>query len=388
MVACGSGRGAPMTPTAAPGSAMTALAVTAADGAARMSGQELAFNAVTSLVAGTACPTLQFMISSYAIRTDANTRYEGGSCATVRAGTRVALTATRTGDNPQAVYASLITFAPSTTPPAPAPGTVPPTTPPPPTPPPPAPVPTAPPVPVSADVEIGSLVDGSVCPTLSFMIGPYTIAVNASTRFEGGTCAGLRAGLKIGLTGTKTDGNNVVATSIVFRDRSGSPNPPAPPSGEPRTPQVAEGEGTVASIVSGTACPSLRFMIGPYTIALSAATEFVDSACSDVRTGVTVRVKGSVGSDGVVSASLVSMRRDATTPQPEAEGEGFVTALVAGTSCPALQFMVGEYTITATPSTAFVGATCDSVAVGRKVFVRGRMTGEKTATASQVVVRN
>src|ERR1700760_881844 len=42
---------------------------------------------ITSLVSGTACPNLQFMISSYVIKTDSSTMYTGGSCTSLKAGT-------------------------------------------------------------------------------------------------------------------------------------------------------------------------------------------------------------------------------------------------------------------------------------------------------------
>jgi len=50
---------------------------------------------VTSLVSGTACPTLQFKIGTYLFNTDAATTYEGGSCTSIKAGTKITVTATR-----------------------------------------------------------------------------------------------------------------------------------------------------------------------------------------------------------------------------------------------------------------------------------------------------
>ena len=80
----------------------------------------------------------------------------------------------------------------------------------------------------------------------------------------------------------------------------------------------------------------------------------------------------------------------ASAPQPtaEVEGEGGVTGIVFGSACPALKVQIGEYTVTLTASTQFVGGSCSAVSVGRALAVRGTMTGEKTATASQITFRN
>jgi len=65
-----------------------------------------------------------------------------------------------------------------------------------------------------------------------------------------------------------------------------------------------------------------------------------------------------------------------------------VTALVGGTSCPSLQFKISEYTITVTASTQFVGGSCTAIAAGRKLGVRGTLTGEKSATASLITFKD
>jgi hypothetical protein len=129
-------------------------------------------------------------------------------------------------------------------------------------------------------------------------------------------------------------------------------------------------------------------MIGSYAITLDAATQYLGGFCGDLKAGVKVGVKGSVNADGSVTASVISVKSETPRPEPEAEGEGFVTGLVAGTACPALQFQISEYTITVSASTQFVGGGCSSIALGKRVGVRGTMTGAKTATASQITIKN
>jgi hypothetical protein len=60
----------------------------------------------------------------------------------------------------------------------------------------------------------------------------------------------------------------------------------------------------------------------------------------------------------------------------------------SSTSCPTLKFMVEEYTVTLTTSTTFVGGTCGDIVVGRRLGVRGVMTGERQALATQIVFKN
>jgi hypothetical protein len=364
LIACGSDRaGLPTTPS----NALSVTATTTRDpgtpSGSGISAQETTATpvTVTSLVSGTACPTLQFKISTYLFKTNADTRYDGGSCASIKAGTKITLTATRANDNDQVFYVSQITMRPDTTP-----------------------APTPPPTPVSADVTVTALVGSTSCPTLSFMVGAYAIATNASTRFYGGTCADVKAGSKLGLTGSKLGEASVLATVIVFKDQEATPRPPS----EPTRPQLVEGEGVITSLNSGTACPALKFMIGNYAIALDTVTQYLGGVCGDLKAGMTVGVKGNINADGSVTASLISVKSETSRPEPEAEGEGFVNGLVAGTACPALQFQIGEYTITVSASTQFAGGGCSSIALGKKVGVKGRMTGAKTAAASQITIKN
>src|SRR5206468_1130429 len=102
VVGCGSDRS--LVPTA-PGNALTApidqSVVTASETTPLV---------ITSLVSGTSCPTLQFMISSYVIRTDAATTYSGGSCSSLKAGTKLTtLNGSRPNTNELILYATQIT---------------------------------------------------------------------------------------------------------------------------------------------------------------------------------------------------------------------------------------------------------------------------------------
>lgn len=455
LVACGSDRaGAVTAPSSTLSSPLaTGIEPSAVSGSAsRVSAAETPSNTITSLLPDTSCPTLQFKISTYLIKTDAATRYTGGTCANLQAGTKITLTATRLGsDNEQTVYASQITFVTGTTTPTPTP-TPPPTNPVTPvqtevtiagvtgtcpdvtftvstytfkvssstgytgatcadlkagvkvsivgtkresdsfivvtgigirrtdTPTPPT-TPTAPTT-VGGEAIVSSLVAASSCPALTFLVGgSYTVVTSASTRWENGTCADLKVGSKVALTGTRTGEASIAATNIAFRDGAQPPEPTRP--AEP-----VEGEGVVTSVSGSTACPTLQFFIGPYLIKADGSTQYVGGFCTDLKAGVRVHVRGAVNADRSVSAATITVHAEAPRPGPEAEGEGLVTALVSGTACPTLRFQVSEYTITVTASTQFVGGSCGSIAVGKKLGVRGTMTGEKSATASLITIKN
>jgi uncharacterized protein DUF5666 len=440
LVACGSDRGvvtAPSTVQAAVAPASASVVTTSQilpNGAVNTTTPIT----VTSLVSGTSCPTLQFMVSSYSFNVDAATQYSGGTCANIQPGAKINFNGTRLSETSGVFYVTQLFFVTTTTTPTPTP------------------TPTSTPVqtvgtitatgagmcpelqfffgsyafnvsyatqysggacadlkagakvaivgtkstsesfvrvtslafnregtptttttPVSAEVSVSSLVSGTACPSLSFMVGPYTISVSPTTTFEQGTCVDIAAGKKLGLTGTRQGDGVINASKIAFRDTTTNPtNPGARP---------VDGEGTISSLSATTACPTLQFYIGPYLIKLDGSTRYVGGACSDLKPGLKVGVAGSMGSDGSVAATLITVKSETT--QPQAEGEGVVTALVGGTSCPSLQFTIGEYTITLTASTQFSGGSCTDVASGRKLGVRGTMTGEKAATASLITFK-
>jgi hypothetical protein len=305
------------------------------------------------------CPELQFFFGSYAFNVSYATQYSGGACADLKTGARVAIVGTKK-ETESFIRVTTLAFKRDGTP---------------------APEPPPPTTPVSAEVTVSSLVSGTSCPSLSFMVGPYTISLSSATTFEHGACVNIAAGMKLGLTGTRQGDGVINASKIQFRDAN--PTSPTNPNARP-----VEGEGTIGSLSGTTACPTLQFYIGSYLIKLDGSTQYVGGSCADLNAGLKVGVKGSMGSDGSVAATVITVKRDEPRPAPEAEGEGFVTALVDGASCPSLQFKISEYTITLTATTQFSGGVCADIAAGRKLGVRGTMTGDKSATASLITFQN
>jgi hypothetical protein len=227
-------------------------------------------------------------------------------------------------------------------------------------------------------VTVSSLVTGTSCPNLSFMVGPYTITVSTATSYENGTCATIAPDSKLKLTGVRQGDGVIAASKIEFRGTTNTNTP---------TGQPVEGEGVITTLRSGTSCPALEFYIGSYLIHADSSTTFDSGACSDLGSGTRVHVKGTLRSDGTVQATRLGVQSQ-SPGYPVAEGEGRVSSLVSGTTCPALTFMIEEYTVTLNGSTTFVGGTCGDIAVGRKLGVKAIMTGEKQALATQIVFKN
>jgi hypothetical protein len=184
---------------------------------------------------------------------------------------------------------------PAPLPPSPAP--------PPPTPPPPGPTP--PPPTCDASVSPSSLsfaaaggeaavrvsVDGgcawqaaspadwlSVSPTRGSGPSNVTVTARANTTTEGRTSAVSIAGQTVGVT------------------QSGSAPAVVQLSGEIRNP---DGD-----------CPNRRFTVNGTRVAASASTEYVDSACSDLRNRRAVFVQGLQRADGTVAATRIRVIRD------------------------------------------------------------------------------
>ncbi len=227
-----------------------------------------------------------------------------------------------------------------------------------------------------------------MCPELQFFFNTYAFNVSTATQYTGGACRDLAVGTRVALVGTKKDGESFIrVSSLSFRSGTGTPAAPTSPT-VPTTPggRPVDGEGVITTVASTSACPALSFYIGTYLITLDATTAFGRGTCADLAAGVRVHVVGSI-SDTTVTASQVSVVSTTTQRQPVA-GEGRVTSLVQGSSCPALVFMIQEYAIALDSSTTFVGGACGDVGAGSLLGVQGVVTGDKQVLATQIVFKS
>ena len=149
--------------------------------------------------------------------------------------------------------------------------------------------------------------------------------------------------------------------------------------------ETVEGEGIITGLDSATSCPALTFLVGSKSIAVTDATVFDRGTCADLTIGRRVHVKGTMTGDSIV-ASRIDVQSQ-SPGHPVVEGDGRVTSLVTGTSCPALQFKAEEWTVTLDANTVFVNGTCADVAAGRKVGVKGTVTAEHEVLATKIVFK-
>ena len=72
--------------------------------------------------------------------------------------------------------------------------------------------------------------------------------------------------------------------------------------------QEVEREGAVSALTGS--CPTLEFSVGPTAVSISAATEFEDGVCADLRNGTRVEVEGIIQGDGRLAAAEVEFEDD------------------------------------------------------------------------------
>ena len=294
LVGCGSNRSALST---APSVALTAVPIDQSV----ITPQETTAYVITSIVAGTSCPNLQFQISTYLIKTSASTAYEGGSCANLQAGTKLtALNGARPNMNEMLVYATRIVIQQTTAPPTPTPTPTPTPAPSPAPPKTPAPAPVPPPVSFETSVTVSSVVSTTSCPYREFMVGSYRLTTSALTRYEGGRCSDITTGATLGIVATTgAKDASVLVSTIAFKHEP----EPEPSSGE------SEGvwaQVTVDRLVEGGACPALSFLVGPYTVTANAATLYDGGMCTDLKAGAVLRLDGAKQRDDHVLATRIS----------------------------------------------------------------------------------
>jgi len=227
---------------------------------------------------------------------------------------------------------------------------------------------------LSGESHVTSLVAGTACPTLSFMMGSFKVLATGSTVFERGVCTDIAVGSKLRVSGTRQADGSILATSIEVEARENE-----------HENEAVEGEDVITGLKAGTACPTLTFLIGTKSISVTASTVFEHGTCADLTVGTRVHVKGTMTGNSVI-ATRIEVQHD-SPGHPEVEGEARVSSLVAGTACPALKFKIEEWTVTLGPSTVFTGGMCADIAVGKRLGVKGTVTGEHQVLATRIIFK-
>jgi hypothetical protein len=113
-------------------------------------------------------------------------------------------------------------------------------------------------------------------------------------------------------------------------------------------------------------------MMGSFKISVDASTVYVGGTCADIVVGARLRVEGTRQPDNSILASSIELK-DRGHARQHVEGEGIITGLKEGTTCPTLTFFIGSKAIDVTDATVFEHGTCDDLTIGKRVHVKGEM---------------
>lgn len=205
-------------------------------------------------VTGT-CPDATIFFGATAVQVNAATNFVGGACGDLAVGVRVQARGFK-DDDATANVASWIRFK-------------------------------------SRRVEGRSTitaVSGS-CPALSFTVGGVVkVVTDANTKFEDGSCATLRVGVRVKVKGDMTtDTGEVIAEEV---DIEGQPG--GRPGGR------IEGRITVL----GGTCPALTLTVNNVAVTTSAATYFDGVSCASLAVGTKVEVEGDLQGTTLVATKI------------------------------------------------------------------------------------
>jgi hypothetical protein len=202
------------------------------------------------------------------------------------------------------------------------------------------------------------------CPTLTFMIGSTKVSTDATTTFDGGTCQQLANGGNADVKGAKQPDGSIKATRVSVE--------------ETPQPEPTEVEGTISGLTG--ACPAVTFMIGTTKVTTDSTTTFAGGACQQLANGGKADVRGAKQPDGSIKAARVSVEE---VPKPEpTEVEGTISGLTG--ACPAVSFMIGTTKVSTDSTTKFSDGTCQQLANGGKVEVKGSKQPDGSIKASEL----
>ena len=232
----------------------------------------------------------------------------------------------------------------------------------------------------------GLMVEGSdlataitgTCPERVITVRGVPVVVNSGTMFGPGiSCSTLAAGMTVHIRGLLTvnaGAYSVIATAISVDQQPTEGSGPGGGTetggsgGGPGHREHVGGEGTVANL-TGT-CPAMSMVVRGTRVRTSAATEFVDGACGNLRNGTKVDVEGDTNGDGGLDATRIRIvDQPGGSGQGRTTGEGTVSA-VRG-ACPTLTMVIRGYAVMTSEATTYVGGSCSSLRAGAKVVVTG-----------------
>lgn len=145
---------------------------------------------------------------------------------------------------------------------------------------------------VEGNAVVIAVVTATSCPTLSFTVEGHTIVTTATTQYSSGECADIRPGRPLTIQGTLV-GTTVTATHISLKGNH---------------PTEVEGNATILSLVTGTTCPTLSFLVEGHRINADAQTIYRNGTCTDLAANVHVQIKGLLLPNDVVAATQITFK--------------------------------------------------------------------------------
>jgi hypothetical protein len=136
---------------------------------------------------------------------------------------------------------------------------------------------------------------------LSFMVGTTRVVTNASTQFRDGTCASLAAGRRVEVKGTRQSNGSILAAEVEGKDDDNDDDDDDEDAREVRM------NGTIAtgSLAGSCTASTLSFRVSSTMVRTNSSTRFKDAACSSLKGGDRVEVRGVRQTDQSVLASRV-----------------------------------------------------------------------------------
>jgi len=240
------------------------------------------------------------------------------------------------------------------------------------------------------------------CLTVTFTVGGKTIRTNASTVFSNGACTDVKNGVHVGVRGTAQQDGSLLAVAVHFVPAAPGPTPRPTPGPMPGPGHPNPGGAGIVGPVSGLSgsCLALTFTVAGKTVRTNNATRFENGACSDVKNGVLVGVRGTAQQDGSLLAVTVHIVPAAPGPMPRPTpgpmpgpgnpnpGGAGIAGPVSGLSgsCVALTFTVAGKTVRTNNATRFENGSCSDVKNGVHVGVRGTAQQDGSLVADVVHV--
>jgi Domain of unknown function (DUF5666) len=152
---------------------------------------------------------------------------------------------------------------------------------------------------IEGRINVGSLTGSCAAHNLSFMVGATKVVTNASTQFKDTRCEALQGNTKVEVKGTRQGDGSILATSVEGDDDED----------DDRNEVELKGPIAAGSIAGSCAANTLSFKIGSTVVQTNAATQFKDAACSALKVGDSVEVKGTRQADGSVLAARVERKK-------------------------------------------------------------------------------